>query len=1144
VAPSLRILGGQAVQADRLLRAWRDDPEVDAWLVPLNPVPPGTLAALTRVKYVRTVATQLVYWPLLVRELRHADVVHVFSASYVSFLLAPLPAVIVARLLGRPVIVNYRSGEAPDHLERSAVARATLARTDRNVVPSSFLRDVFARFGLAADVISNVVDLDAFRHRPRSPLRPRLVSTRNFEPLYNVACTLRAFAAVQARHPDASLTLVGGGSEEPRLRDLAVSLGLRNVRFAGRVPPGEIWRYYDDADIYVQTPDIDNMPSSVLEAYASGLPVVSTGAGGVPAILTHEVHGLLAPVGDEAAVAGEVLRLLADQPLADRVTANALASCAGRTWPAVRDRWLGLYRELARGRSPSFRIRKKMTAPELASRALTAARTLADAARWRAARPRWRRERLLDLLAPDPVLDPVRKAAERRDWVGTHRALARHFATRPRRFPLVPSDRARIDSIVRSAYPKAPAHARRRATSMLEGRYDILGYRDVPFGAPPDWHLDPLRGRRAPRLFWASVPYLDPAVGDHKVIWEINRHQHWLALGRAAWLADDRTPRREVIAQLESWLAENPPLTGINWASMLELGFRSISWLWTVSFFAEGAEEDETPWLVDLLVALDAQLEHVRRNPSRYFSPNTHLTGEALALYVAGLALPELRHAARWARVGRAVLLDEIGRQILPDGGHVERSTQYHRYTLDFYLFALLMARLTGDHRAECSFAPACARLAAFARAVADDGGRLPPIGDDDGGLLFPICGRDPADVRDSLETAARLLDEPSFAAWPETEEAVWLLRGWMPGDRRENAPAARRPAAARFDSTGYYVARTSRWHLVFDVGAHGFLNGGHAHADALAITLGLGGGPFLIDPGTALYTIDAALRDRFRDTRAHNTLVVDGRPHSAPAGPFQWTSRTDAHPAIWSCENGVIGFEGWHHGYAPALHRRTVVVLDDLVVIADHLVGDRARHAVRAHWHVHPEWRPAAADDGAWRFVNEAREHTWRHVWLWSSAGSGCLHQGDAETGLGWISPRYGRVDPASTLAVDVRGAAPQTLITVVGASPRPARVRMIHAPGPPEDGWLRTGVRVERADETLIVLFATEDGASQASPGEAIPHPPAVWHVGDVATDARMAVARLSAGGEGTVLAAIGGSARLTPGLTMVVEQPLHAG
>ena len=351
VAPSMGILGGQAVQADRLLRAWQDDPDVRAWLVPINPVPPGPFRRATGIKYLRTLATQIFYWPLLVRELRHADIVHVFSASYFSFLLAPLPAVLVAKVLGKPVVMNYRSGQAPDHLRRSAIARGTLRWVERNAVPSVFLRDVFAGHGIKAEVIPNIVDVDRFRFRARAPLRPNILSTRNFEDLYNVACTLRTFALVQKRFPDATLTLVGAGSEESRLRQLASELQLRNVRFAGRVAPDEIWRYYAEADIYLQTPDIDNMPSSVLEAFASGCPVVSTNAGGVPAILTDGEHGLLVECGDHEAAAGRITRLLEDPALVRRLTEEARRSCDGYQWQSVRARWLSLYASMAAPRS-------------------------------------------------------------------------------------------------------------------------------------------------------------------------------------------------------------------------------------------------------------------------------------------------------------------------------------------------------------------------------------------------------------------------------------------------------------------------------------------------------------------------------------------------------------------------------------------------------------------------------------------------------------------------------------------------------------------------------------------------------------------------------------------------------------------------
>ena len=255
---------------------------------------------------------------------------------------------LVARLLGKPVVMNYRSGEAPDHLKRSAIARATLRSVDENAVPSRFLHDVFAGFGIGSEIIPNIVDVQRFRFRRREQLQPRILSTRNFEALYNVPCTLRAFRLVQDRYPDAALTLVGAGSQDAPVRALARELGLQNVTFAGRVALEEIWRYYAEADIYLQTPNLDNMPASVLEAYASGCPVVATEAGGVPAILTDGMHGLLVPCDDHQAAADAILRLLHDPTLARRLADAAFAACARYQWSAVRNDWIALYRRLVR----------------------------------------------------------------------------------------------------------------------------------------------------------------------------------------------------------------------------------------------------------------------------------------------------------------------------------------------------------------------------------------------------------------------------------------------------------------------------------------------------------------------------------------------------------------------------------------------------------------------------------------------------------------------------------------------------------------------------------------------------------------------------------------------------------------------------
>ena len=348
VAPSLGILGGQAVQAGRLLEQLRAEPSLAVDFLPIDPPFPAPLSRWQNVKYVRSARTTALYWLSLVRRVGRYDVVHAFSASYLSFIISPTPAMLAARACGKRVVLNYRSGEAEDHLRRWPAARRLMRLADEVVVPSGYLVDVFARFGLRARAIHNIVEAERFRFRERRPLRPVFLSNRNLEPLYNVACVLRAFALVQRRHADARLVVAGDGSQRARLERLAAELSLRNVEFVGRVPPAQMPALYDAADVYLNGSDIDNMPGSIIEAYSAGLPVVTTDAGGIPYILTDGETGLLVPRGDHEAMAGAALRLLGDDALAARLTDGARRACLKYSWPAVRDEWLRLYHGLAR----------------------------------------------------------------------------------------------------------------------------------------------------------------------------------------------------------------------------------------------------------------------------------------------------------------------------------------------------------------------------------------------------------------------------------------------------------------------------------------------------------------------------------------------------------------------------------------------------------------------------------------------------------------------------------------------------------------------------------------------------------------------------------------------------------------------------
>ena len=349
VAPSLDILGGQSRQAVRLMDGLKHEPDLDVRFLPHNPRLPGILRRLQSIKYVRTVVTTLMYVMLLLWRVRKYDVIHIFCASYYSYSLCAIPALFISRLYGKKSIINYRSGEAEDHLENWRTAVPTLRWADEIVVPSGYLVDVFARHGLRARAIYNIVELDRFTYRERQPLRPIFLTSRLLEPLYNVPCVLRAFAIIQQHYPDAKLTIAADGFLRSELEALARELKLRNAEFIGFVKFDDMPALYDSADIYLSATSIDNMPSSITESMACGLNVVTTdGGGAIPYIMTNEVTGLIVDRDDHKALAAGAIRLLSDNELALKLVRNAHESSRKFTWPHIRNEWVNLYRELTK----------------------------------------------------------------------------------------------------------------------------------------------------------------------------------------------------------------------------------------------------------------------------------------------------------------------------------------------------------------------------------------------------------------------------------------------------------------------------------------------------------------------------------------------------------------------------------------------------------------------------------------------------------------------------------------------------------------------------------------------------------------------------------------------------------------------------
>lgn len=347
VAPSLSMIGGQAVQAALLAKQLRDA-GYEVEYMPTDPAFPSWMDWLRRMPYIRTVVNEGLYLPSLLR-LRHAQLVHIYSASYWSFLLAPLPALIMAKRLRKPIVLNYHSGEAEDHLRHwGMLIHPWLKLVDEIVVPSDYLRRVFASYGYRARVIHNTIDAERFRYRVRAPLRPRFLSIRNLEWYYGVEQTILSFAFLKTKYPDATLSIVGAGSQESELKRLCETLNIREIYFLGAIKPAEMPSVYDNADIFLNSSLIDNQPLSILEAMASGLPIISTGVGDIANMLEDGVTGMIVQERDPAAMAAAAGLFLEQPDRARSMAARAYEQLDRYSWNRVRGQWSVLYDDMIR----------------------------------------------------------------------------------------------------------------------------------------------------------------------------------------------------------------------------------------------------------------------------------------------------------------------------------------------------------------------------------------------------------------------------------------------------------------------------------------------------------------------------------------------------------------------------------------------------------------------------------------------------------------------------------------------------------------------------------------------------------------------------------------------------------------------------
>jgi hypothetical protein len=725
------------------------------------------------------------------------------------------------------------------------------------------------------------------------------------------------------------------------------------------------------------------------------LPVVTTDAGGIPFMVRDGETGFVISHAQELvheAMAARALQLVEQPGHAELMTQRAHAECEQYSWTAVRDEWVKLYQEMNRppaNTNPNdlgkwWGKLRKMSVAEFRVRSLQALTARAERTGWSS----------LTSLPSDQKF--FRQFVFEVDGITSGDQFLERFRTRNCAFFPAFGEREAVLAELRARWPEAEAQIVAQADRIVAGKFDLLGFKDLDFGNPINWRLEPLSGKAAPPLHWSRLDYLDTQVtGDKKIVWELNRHQHFLKLGQAYWLTRDEKYAEAFVRHLNSWMDQNPPKVGINWTSSLEVALRSISWLWAFHYFQDSAALDSQTF-TRALKFLYLSGRHLETYLSTYFSPNTHLTGETLGLFYLGTLLPEFKAAARWRSTGRRILLKQLQCQVRADGVYFEQSSYYHRYTTDFYTHFLILLEpsltvgpLLGGAPASAgglgnflSEPPASAgglldnpkqdveqklqALLDHLMYITRPDGSSPLIGDDDGGRLVTLDRRRANDFRAALSTGAALLGrgDYKFVAGEFAEETLWLLGAR--GARAFDEVETQKPAVQSkdFPYGGYYVMRDG-WqpranYLLFDCGPHGTSNCGHAHADALSIEVGVNGRPLLVDPGTYTYTGSKEQRDLFRGSSAHNVLLVDGEPSSIPAGPFSWKTIASCEPLSWISERRFDYVAGRHDGYErltlPATHTRSILFLkNDYWIMRDRLAASGS-HALQLLFHFAPE--------------------------------------------------------------------------------------------------------------------------------------------------------------------------------------------
>ena len=614
--------------------------------------------------------------------------------------------------------------------------------------------------------------------------------------------------------------------------------------------------------------------------------------------------------------------------------------------------------------------------------------------------------------------------------------LLAHFRSRhlletaPKFFPGFAVDTVQTVVLQREFFPDETTELINQAGHIANDHsWPLLGLGDKCFGAGEiDWNLDPLSGFDWPLSYHRDVSLFRNDGSDVRVVWELNRLAHLITLGRAYAITDDQKFSAEFFRQLASWREQNPVGRGVNWNCAMEVALRAMNLLAAFDLFVRAPQMNEAH-LADLLRMFDQHGAHIRRHLEfSHIATSNHYLADVTGLLWLGVMLPELEAAREWREFGLRELLNEMDKQLLPDGADYEASTGYHRLKLELFLYSFVLCHINGIE-IDASYWSKLRGMIAYAHAYLRPDGRAPLIGDSDSGQVLPVVRRAGDDHAYVVALGAAVFQDPQFktAGCLPPQELLWILG--EQGLRDHQALPVGEPAHSQaFPDAGTYVLRNDDLYLLFNASGSGVNGrGSHGHNDALSIEVSACGTAFIVDPGSYVYTADLKERHRFRSVAYHSTVEVDGLEQNTTEEKAPFIIGNEADPRVISWESGpetdVVIAE--HAGYLrlshPLTHRRTVRFekLKRFWVVEDAFTG-AGTHDLSFRFHFAPELETRIRPDGTIEVYDKMNGARLLIV------ASGINAQAELEERFS--SSDYGAKKPSTSVCWTVRGVAPIT--------------------------------------------------------------------------------------------------------------------